>query len=292
MEKLAQVYLAFLNHMQKPSGDFHNYLSYDRTYQDIDGSEDCVGRTLWACGCTLNSALPRDMRLVAKDIFDRALPWVWKSLSPRFYASTILGLAEYYRAVPDDSLRVAAERLADSLVQRYQDEAKEDWQWFEPFLTYGNAHLTQALYVAYAMLGKPRYLAVAERTMDFLHKTQMLEGVFVPIGNDGWYKRGEKRAFYDQQPLEASAMVEAAVDAYHATKNRRYLDAADWAFGWYLGQNSRGLAVYNAETGGCCDGLSEQGVNRNQGAESSICYLLARLKLEEAKHGLWRQKRN
>jgi hypothetical protein len=291
MKSLAHTYLAFLNHMQKPDGNFHNYLSYERTYLDVDGSDDAAGRTLWACGCTVKSSLPNDFRLVAKDIFDRGLPWVWKSISLRFCASAILGLNYYYQAIPDDSLKSSVEKLGDSLVQHFQDQTKGDWHWFEPHLTYDNARLPQALFVAYSLVKKIRFLEVAEESMDFLLKTQLIDGVFVPIGNDGWFKRGGERAFYDQQPLEAAAMVDAAVDAYYATKERHYLDLAHQVFGWFLGENSRKVVMYNAESGGCYDGLSEDFVNRNQGAESSISYLLARLRLEEAKEGVWHQKR-
>lgn len=277
--------------MQKPDGNFHNYLSYERTFLDVDGSEDAAGRTLWACGCTLNSQIPKDMRLVAKDIFDRGLPWVWKSISLRFYASTILGLNEYYKAIPDENIKISTEKLGDHLVQHLHDQSKDDWHWFEPHLTYDNARLPQALFVAYSMTKKHDFLDAAKKAMDFLVKTQMVNGVFVPVGNDGWYKRGGKRALYDQQPLEAAAMVDAAVDAYYATKDKQYLDMANLVFGWFLGKNSRKIMVYNPETGGCYDGLSTTHVNRNQGGESSISYLLARLKLEEAKQGFWHQKR-
>jgi hypothetical protein len=281
MNSLVQVYLAFLNHMQKPDGNFHNYLSYGRTYLDIDGSPDSAGRTLWACGCTINSSILNDMRLVAKDIFDRGLPWVFKSTSLRFYSATLAGLYEYYQAIPDDSLKVSAEKLGDSLVQQFKDTSKGDWRWFEPYLIYDNARLPQALFLAYSMVKRQEFLDVAEESMEFLLKTQMIDGVFVPIGNDGWYKRGGNRPFYDQQPLEATAMVEAAVDGYYATKDKRYLDVANTVFGWFLGENSRKVVMYNVETGGCYDGLAKDCVNRNQGGESSISYLLARLKIEE-----------
>jgi hypothetical protein len=286
MVSLANVYLAFLNHMQKPDGKFHNHLAYERTFLDVDGSEDCMGRALWGCGCAINSDLPSDMRMVAKEIFDRGLPWVWKSTSLRFYAFTILGLYEYFRAIPDDNLKLNAEKLADSLVQHYQDEAKEGWRWFEPYLTYDNTRLPQALFTAYLMVGKQKYLDAAVESMDFLLKTQIVKGVYLPIGNEGWYKRGEKRAVYDQQPLEAASTVEAAVDAYYATKDKRYTRVANEVFAWFLGKNSKGVMVYNGETGGCRDGINHVEVNRNQGAESSISYLLARLKLEELKGAL------
>jgi len=291
MKRLVQVYLSFLNHMQKPDGNFHNYLSYERTFLDVDGSEDAAGRSLWACGCTLNSAVPEDMRLVAKDIFDRGLPWVWKTISLRFYASTILGLKEYYAALPAEAQKASIEKLSGSLIQHFQDETKDDWRWFEPYLTYDNARLPQALFAAYSVIEDPKCLAVAEESMDFLVKTHMVDGVFVPIGNDGWYKRGGTRAVYDQQPIEASATVEAAVEGYYATNDKRYLELANTVFEWFLGRNSRRVMLYNPETAGCYDGLAAEKVNQNQGAESSICYLLARLKLEEAKRGLWHQKR-
>ncbi len=283
MKGLANVYLAFLNHMQKPDGNFHNYLGYERRFLDVDGSDDCMGRTLWGCGCAVNSALPKDMRMVAKDVFDRGLPWVWKTVSLRACAFTILGLYQYFQAVPDNNLAVSAEKLADSLVQHYQDQVKEDWQWFEPHLTYDNARLPQALFTAHRMVGKQKYLDVAEESMDFLLKTQMVNGVFVPIGNDGWYKRGGKRALHDQQPLEASGMVEAAIDAFYATKEKDYLKVANVIFEWFLGRNMENAMLYNPETGGCFDGLCRNSVNLNQGGESSVSYLLARLKLEELK---------
>ena len=282
MKDMANTYLAFINYMQKPDGNFHNYLSYGRAFMDVDGSEECVGRTLWACGCTINSGLPRDTRLAAKEIFDKGLPWVWKSISLRFYASAILGLKEYYQTLPENNLKNDIEKLADSFVKSFNDETKDNWQWFEPFLTYDNGRLPQALFAAYSIVKKPEYLQTAKKSMNFLLETQIIDGIYMPIGNDGWYKRGENRAFYDQQPLEATAMVEAAIDAYCATKEKQYFKAAKAAFGWFLGQNSRGVMIYNPETAGCYDGLSTEEVNRNQGAESSICYLLARIKLEEA----------
>ncbi len=291
MESLAKVYLAFLNHMQKPEGAFHNYLGYERSYLDVDGSEDCIGRALWACGYVVNSNLPKYVRMVARDIFDKALPWVWKSTWLRFYASTIFGLSEYYQVYQHNDVKTNIEKLADSILQHYKDEAKSDWQWFEPWLTYDNARLPQALFQAYNALGKKNYLDVAKESLDFIIKTQVVNDVFVPVGNDGWYKRGGNRPFYDQQPLEADALVEAAVEGFYATKNKKYLQIANTAFEWYLGRNSRKVIMYNKETGGCFDGLAPEKTNMNQGAESSISYLLARLKLEELRKGVWKQKR-
>jgi ATP-dependent protease HslVU (ClpYQ) peptidase subunit len=291
IEALADGYLAFLDHMQKPDGSFHNSLSFERTFLDANGSDDCMGRALRSLGCVVNSTFPEQVKMVAKNVFDKGLPRVWKSSSPRFYASTILGLSQYYQATLQDYLRESLEKLANSLVRTFQNEAEDDWKWFEPRLTYDNARLTQALFEAYTITGEQKHLDVAEESMDFLVKTQMVNDAFVPIGNDGWYKRGGKRAFYDQQPLEAAAMVEAAVDAYYATNNRDYVQVANMVFEWFLGRNSRKVMMYCAETGGCFDGLGSESVNMNQGAESSISYLLARLKLEELNRGVWRRRK-
>jgi hypothetical protein len=291
MKSLANVYLAFLNHMQKTDGNFHNYLGYERSFLDVEGQDDCMGRTLWSCGSTINSTLPKDMKLAAKEIFDRALPWVWKTTSLRIYAHTIMGLYQYFQAVPDNNLVLNTEKLADKLLQHYKEEVKHDWHWFEPHLTYDNARLPQALFIAYEMVGNQKYLDAAVESLDFLLKTQMVENVFVPIGNNGWYKRGENRATYDQQPLEAAATVEAAIEAFHVTKEKRYAEIANTVFGWFLGKNSLKVMVYNPETAGCYDGITAEEVNLNQGAESSICYLLARLRLEELKPEFRRQKR-
>ncbi len=281
IKKLANTYLSFLNFMQKPDGSFHNYLGYDRRYLDVDGSDECLGRALWACGCTINSSLPTDSKLVAKEIFGKALPSVYRSISLRAFSTTLLGLYNCYCDKPEQSLFENTEKLADLLLRQYKNEAKDDWRWFESHLTYDNARLPQALFNAYMITKKPFYLDTARESLDFLLKTQIIDEKFVPIGNKGWYTYGGERPIYDQQPLEAAALVDAAADAFMATQEQRYLEVAPLAFEWFLGRNTRNQVMYNPETCGCFDGLSEDSVNQNQGAESSISYLMARLKLEE-----------
>jgi hypothetical protein len=283
VQSLANIYLAFLHYMQKPEGRFHNFLSYERRYLDEVGSDDCMGRALWSCGCVINSNLSSDLRLVAKEMFDTAFPWVWDSTAIRGYALTILGLCQYYRAYSDTNLLKNIEKMADTLVERYEFEVRDDWHWFEPHLTYDNARLSEALFEAYTIVGNQKFLDVAKESLDFLLKIQIVNGNFVPIGNNGWYKRGGERAFYDQQPLEASAMVETAIDAFYATKDLNYPKTAHTAFQWFLGKNTKNVMVYNPDTAGCFDGISAEKINKNQGGESSISYLMARLKLEELK---------
>jgi hypothetical protein len=287
--KLARIYLAFLNHMQKPDGNFHNYLSYDRRYLDVDGSDDCLGRALWGCGCTVNSGFSADSKLVAKEIFDNALPCLERSISLRAYSSALLGLYNCYQAKMEDLCGVT-EKLADRMVEQYQNEAKSEWRWFEPYLTYDNARLPQALFDAYMVTKKKGYLDVAKESFSFILDTMVVDGVFVPIGNKCWYTLGGERAVYDQQPLEAAAFVDAAVDAYYATKNHYYVEAAVLGFEWFLGRNTRNYVMYNPETGGCFDGLTVDSVNWNQGAESSISYLMARMKIDELQRFLGKKK--
>lgn len=281
VSKLARTYLAFLFHMQKPDGGFHNYLSFDRRYLDVDGSDDCLGRALWSCGRTVNSMLSTNAKLAAKEMFDSGLSKVFNSVSLRAYASTLLGLYNYWKAEPKKRLFESTEKLANYMVTGYRNTAEPDWQWFEPYLTYDNARLPQALFNAYTVTNKTVYLDTAKESFEFLLKTQIVDDKFVPVGNKGWYTRGGERAVYDQQPLEAAALVDAAVDAFYATHDQRYVETAFLGFEWFLGRNTKNLVMYNPETGGCFDGLTADSVNPNQGAESSVSYLMARLKLEE-----------
>ena len=281
VEKLIDVYLSFLLHMQRPDGRMHNLLSYHRRFEDEVGSEDCMGRALWACGRTMNSNLHTEKKLISKEIFDKVFPWVPDFKSLRSKAFAILGLYHYYKAYPQDqNVILNMKALADQLLNNYKLESSSDWRWFEPYLTYVNGRLPQALFEAYENTHNERYLQTAKAALDFLLKVQMTDDVFVPIGNKGWYKRGEKRATYDQQSIEASCMVEAATAAFRATGDEKYRRTAHTIFNWFLGRNLQHVTVYNPKTGGCHDGITPKGLNLNQGAEATVSYLLARLELE------------
>jgi uncharacterized protein YyaL (SSP411 family) len=170
--------------------------------------------------------------------------------------------------------------LADWLCEAYRHESAESWQWFESKLTYANARLPHALFRAYQTTGKQDYLLIAEKTFEFLTSTVIIHDMFQPVGNKSWQRRGGKRTLYDQQPIEASCMVEAASTAYEITGKELYSKIACIAFDWFMGKNSKNLMVYNPATGGCFDGITREGLNRNQGAESGLSYLLARLEME------------
>ena len=217
----------------------------------------------------------------AKEIFDKSLVWASRSGSPRTHAFAILGLYHYAKAFPHDKnspLNVI--HLADRLCKAYKHQSTESWQWFEPILTYANARLPHALFRAYQITEKQEHLTIAEKTFEFLASKVIIRGMFKPVGNRSWMRRGGRKALYDQQPIEASCMVEAASTAFQVTGEEQYSKIAYIAFDWFMGKNTKKIMVYNPATGGCFDGVTPEGLNRNQGAESGLSYLLARLEME------------
>lgn len=279
--KIAGTYLSFLLHVLKDDGRVHNLVGYNRSFLDEEGSDDSLGRVLWACGYSQNAQITEDFRLTAKEIFDRSLIWALRSGSPRTRAFAILGLYHYADTFPQDkNTQLNMIHLADRLCEGYRHESTSSWQWFEPYLTYANARLPQALFRAYQTTGKQDYLQIAEKTFEFLAANEIVQDVFQPVGNRSWQRRGGKKELYDQQPIEASCMVEAASTAFQVTGKEQYSKIAYTAFEWFLGKNSKNVMVYNPATGGCYDGITPEGLNRNQGAESGLSYLLARLEME------------
>ncbi len=278
---LAYKYLSFVRHAQLPGGRFHNFLTYDRRWLEEEGSEDSYGRALWSLGYAMASDMASELAAAARDIFDAALPWLDSLRSPRARAFALLGLHWRYQiSAHKDDLRYLR-RQADSLVQNYRDTAQNDWQWYEEYLTYCNGKLPQALLVAYQDTKAEEYLATGCRSLDFLLEILFVNGRLELIGQGGWYPRKGPRAFFDQQPIDAEATVELCLEAYRVTGKARYYDLAFRAFEWFLGRNRLGLVLYDSNTGGCYDGLEPNGVNQNQGAESTISYLLSYLLLAE-----------
>lgn len=282
--ELANIYLTFLLHMQRTDGLFHNLLGFDRRFLDEVGSEDSIGRAIWACGYALNSKANNNIELVAKEMFDRGLPSSVDFTSPRAEAFTIIGLHNYNKAFPEDVNIVRnIELLARRLINRYQKEATKDWRWFEPYLTYANPRLPQALFFAYESTRDPELLSIAECTLRFLTNIQIVRDIFIPIGTRGWYVRDRKRAQYDQQPIEASCMVDASLTALKATGDEKYKETARIAHEWFHGRNTKEVKLYNHQTGTCYDGITPKGLNLNQGAEATLSYYLSYLALKESK---------
>jgi len=266
--------------MQRADGRMRNFLGYDRNFIDDEGSEDCAGRTLWATGYVMDSKISAEKHLLAKEILDRAFRWTCSFKSPRAKAFTLLGLSHYQRAYPrDQNIIQNMTSISDELVGYYKNTGSSDWHWFEPYLTYVNGRLPQALFEAYRETKQTKYLLVAEDSLNFLLDVQMIDGEFVPVGSKGWFKKGESRTMYDQQSVETASMTEAAISAYRATGSTYYKNMARTVFDWFLGKNTQNVYVYESATGSCYDGITEQGLNLNKGAEATVSYLSARMEL-------------
>jgi hypothetical protein len=273
MEMLA-VCVSFLHFANRPDGSFHNFLSYSRRWVHGIGSEDCQGRAIWAAGTACRAdVLDRPARYAAEEIFRKSAGRMARFRSPRSRSFGMLGCA---RAPGIDVAHDMLREGGDFLVRLFNDAARNGWQWFEPYLTYCNARIPHALYLAYDVLKKEEYLDVAERSMRFLIEV-MFDGVTLDVpGNHAWFEAGGTRSIFDQQPVEAGTMVEALVCAFRVTGSLDYLKRAEQAVAWYHGSNRLGQALIEPSTGACYDGLMPSGVNKNQGAESVLSYLLAR----------------
>ncbi|GBD36816.1 hypothetical protein HRbin36_01944 [bacterium HR36] len=277
---LGERYLAFLTWaFDARRGRFRNVLRYDRRWLDHDHSEDAHGRALWALGTVIGRATRAHWRQAAWALWQRALPAAAHFRSPRAWALALLGLREYLRAFPRHlTARQLASQLANRLLELYARCADANWPWFEDIVSYDNAVLPHGLLAAAAILNRSDCLQVGLESLRWLAQVQTApEGHFAPIGCQGWYRRGEAPARFDQQPIEAQAMVTACLAAEELTGESIWRVQAARALEWFLGRNDLGAALYDAETGGCCDGLQPGRVNRNQGAESTVAWMLARL---------------
>ena len=275
---LASRYLAFINHaFDEETGRFRNFLSYARTWIDAPGSDDCHGRTIWALGTVVGRSSDPGRQGLASRLFHAALPATATLTSPRAWAYSLLGISEYLRAFQgDSSVGAIGAALAQKLSERFSQTSSPEWPWFEDRLTYCNARLPQALLVASEWLGDEEMKTVGLRALDWLAtQSGSASSAFAPVGSNGFHLRGGPRAAFDQQPVEASAMVAACFDAYRITGDARWSDRARHAFEWFLGQNVLHEPVCDATSGGCRDGIHVDRMNENQGAESTLSFVLA-----------------
>lgn len=277
---LIRTYLSFLFHMQKTNGRLQNFMDYNLSICN-NNFTDSHGRTLWACGYAVKLNIESGIKRLAREVFDKGLKWSFDSSSIRLKAFTIMGLHCYGSAFPDDpNVPPNITVLARQLMAAYNVHCSSDWRWFEPYLTYANPRIPQALFLAYESTGVKDFLTVARGSLNFLTDVQMDE-MFVPIGNKGWYRKEGNKPLYDQQPIEAACMIEAISSALRITEDKKYVRLANILFNWFLGKNLKGVALYDPTTGGCFDGITPEGANLNQGAEATISYLLARLEMEK-----------
>ena len=279
---LLRIYMSFTFYAQKEDGTMHNFMSYQRNFLDSVGSDDMLGRTLWACGYVYGSpTLPKNVREVARIVFERAAKHATPNFSLRGIAYSLLGLCHSRASIHEAHKKIR--QLSAEMLHRYEDTRASDWVWFEDFMSYSNARLPQAMLLAYDAIGEPQLLSCGESTLGFLWDAVLTtKGVISVIGNDGWYIRDQQRAISDEQAIDVGALVEALLDAYRVTGKVQYYENACRCFSWFTGNNRLNAPIYDEATGGCFDGLSlQEGVNQNVGAESTIAYLLCRLAFEE-----------
>ena len=275
---LATTCAAFLHHaFDGEARRFHNHMSFDRKWLDAQGSEDCQGRALWALGVGVGRSPVRSFQMMAGQLFALALPALGEFTSPRAWAFGLIGIHEYLRRLSGDSLvNQTRDTLTRRLMQLLERNATPDWCWFEESLSYDNAKLAHALILSGHATGQEEVFERGLQALRWLNELQVSEmGHFRPIGSNGFYRRGGERANFDQQPIEAQAMVSACLEAYRATADIWWYEQAQRAFDWFLGWNDLGLELYSPESGGCGDGLHVDRVNGNQGAESTLAFLLS-----------------
>jgi glycosyltransferase involved in cell wall biosynthesis len=278
VERLATRYAAFLQAAFNPEAKrFRNFLGFDRRWLEAVGSADSHGRALWALGTCVGRSRRPDLPVWAAAHFERALPGVLDTTSPRAWAFSLLGVREYLRRLGGD--RAAAQvrdALAARLIDLYDRTRGPDWLWFEDILSYDVARLPQALIATGHESGNARAVGVGLEALNWLVAVQTApQGHFRAIGSDGFYRKGAAPARFDQQPVEACATVSACLEAFRVTADGRWLNEARSAFEWFLGRNDLGHELYDPRTGGCSDGLQVDRVNRNQGAESTLSFLLS-----------------
>ena len=280
---LQERYLAFLQHALPTAGvpgaaraRFRNFMTYERTWMETAGSEDSHARALWALGAGVAAEAGQQHSGLVWDLFRRALPAARELHHPRPKAFALLGLEGYLGRYHGDTEAVRIRReIADALVRLLRKRSRQDWPWVDAQVTYDNARIPQALLGVGLSLESQDMLDLGMETLEWLLEIQTRDGHFCPLGNIGWYVRRHHRARFDQQPLEASAMIDACLQAALVTGNSKWEERAVWVFGWFLGDNDLGLPVYDVATGGCRDGLQARGMNLNQGAESTLAWLLA-----------------
>jgi glycosyltransferase involved in cell wall biosynthesis len=279
----ASRYLAFLEHaFDAKRRRFRNFLGYDRRWVEDQGSEDSHGRALWALGTVLARSANQGLRGAAGRLFEFSLPAAVEFHSPRACAYTMLGIQEYLHSYPGDRdaqrVRFA---LARRLLEMYQSVRRPGWEWFEDILAYGNARLSQAMLLAGSACSDKHMLSAGLDSLDWLMKAQSCQtnGHFVPIGSQGFYRQGGEPARFDQQPIEAAGAVAACLEAYRVTGDGRWRSYAWSAFNWFLGDNDLQVPLYDSVSGGCRDGLHPDRANENQGAESTLSFLMSLLEM-------------
>jgi glycosyltransferase involved in cell wall biosynthesis len=278
VQRAATAYAAFLDYaFDHSTSRFRNFMSFDRRWLEETGSDDSLGRAIWALGACVGRSKRRGIQSWAVPLFEQALAAVCQSTSPRAWAFAIIGIHEYLRRLSGDRRAdQVRDALTGQLVALYRRNASDDWRWFEDLVSYSNAHLSHALILSGRWAENDEALEIGLSSLRWLTSVQRSSsGCFRPIGSNGFFERGGQPASFDQQPIEAHATMSACIEAYRTTDDRFWLDEARKAFEWFLGGNDLGISLFDSRTGGCCDGLLEDRLNENQGAESTLAWLLS-----------------
>ena len=281
---LMQTYLAFLAHaMDERTGRFRNFLNYDRTWAEDVGSEDSHARALWALGMTVALCPQEPMVALANQLFRRGMGPTEGFSSPRAWAVAVVGIHAYLRRFGGDSeARRHRMVLSERLAGLFAAHMAPDWPWFEDAVTYANAKLPHALLMSGKWTNRGEWIDIGRGALGWLLDVQTsAHGTLSIIGTEGWFVRGGPRARFDQQPIEAHALLDACIEAWHVTLERRWLDEARKVFHWFLGENDLRAPLYDFTTGGCRDGLHTDRVNENQGAESTLAWLMSLLLMHD-----------
>lgn len=283
---LIHKYLAFLLYaFNSENSRFRNFMSYDHRWLELAGSEDSHARALWGLGVAVKEAPDSSIRNMAMRLFLEALPIVQHFTSPRGWAYSVLGLQEYLSIYGGDS---HACKIRDDLAKRifklFKNNASEDWCWCEKTATYGNAILSNSLILAGKSMSDEDMYNMGIKSLKWLLKVQTAsDGHLSVIGNQGWFEKNGNRTVFDQQPLEVKSLISACLDVYMITGDKKWFEESERCMGWFLGENDLGIPVCDYKTGGCGDGLEIQGVNANQGAESTLAWVISLINMNMAK---------
>jgi glycosyltransferase involved in cell wall biosynthesis len=273
-----QVYLSYIQYMQTDKGRFRNFLSFNRNFLDEEGSEDSFGRTIWALGYLISRSPKLAYREFGTELFRNSVKHFDNLVHLRGIANTIIGISYYLKSYgSDEGMLQKMRSMAQKLTGAYEKNSDDEWQWFEDALTYDNAILPLSLFHVAEITGEEYIKEVALKTMKFLENVTLSNGYLSIVGSEGWYPKGGTRAEFDQQATDTMATVRMFYQGYKVTKDVACLEKMFLSYLWYLGENELRIPLYDYETSGCCDGLKSSGVNRNQGAESTLAYLISHI---------------
>lgn len=279
--KLVNTYFDYLKYVQDEDGRFYSLVSKDKKLNEGAWSEDSQGRAIETVGYLSSvQAIPNEIKKEAREMVLKALPNLNNIHAPRALSFAIKGLYYFNKENYSEEIIKIISKFADELVGLFEENSEVGWEWFEKELTYVNSKMCESLFYAYMVTRKENYLDVAVKSLNFLASKTFEKGVFVPIGQNGWFKKDGERAYFDQQPVDTTSMLKALTLAYKVTRNSDYEKKALATFQWFFGKNTLKQMVYDEKTGGCYDGFDESAANLNQGAESTLAYLSARLEVE------------